>query len=198
MEAEIRIDHKTILDLIEPGSRVLDLGCGRGDLLELLVREKNVRGQGIELDDEAICECVKRGLSVLHGDIEQGLVEFPDGSFDYVILNQSLQEVRKVDYVIGESLRVADKVIIGFPNFACLQSRCKLFFQGRAPVTPLLPYCWYDTPNVRFLSVRDFKDFAREKGYKITVARYLRTRGVIRLLPNLRAVSAIFVLTDNK
>ena len=117
--------------MIEPGSRVLDLGCGNGDLMYILTREKKAKVQGIELDDAAIYKCVKKGLSVFHGDIETGLTEYPDQSFDYVILNQSMQEVKKADFVIQEALRVAGKIMVGFPNFAYINSRVMLFFQGR-------------------------------------------------------------------
>ena len=191
---DARLDHRIIFDLIEPGSKVLDLGCGYGDLMYILTREKNVKAQGIEVDDTAVYECVKKGLSVFHSDIETGLVEYPDRSFDYVILNQSMQEVKKADFVIEESLRVAGKIVVGFPNFAYIKSRVMLFFQGRSPITPSLPYRWYDTPNVRFLSISDFTDFSREKHLRVLTARYLDDSGEIRWLPNLRALNAIFVL----
>ena len=152
----ITLDHRIIYSIIEPDSRVLDLGCGEGELLYPLVRDKQVRAQGIELDDKAIQECVKKGLSVFHDDIENSLREFPDNSFDYVILNQSMQEVKKVDYVIQEATRIGSKVIVGFPNFAHIKSRLMLFFRGKSPITGSLPYLWYDTPNVRFLSITDF------------------------------------------
>ena len=155
----IRLDHRIIYSIIEHKSRVLDLGCGEGDLLYPLVRDKQVRAQGIELDDKAIQECVRKGLSVFHDDIEHSLREYPDYSFDYVILNQSMQEVKNVDFVIHEAMRIGNKVIVGFPNFAYIKSRLMLFFQGRSPITESLPYLWFDTPNVRFLSITDFKDF---------------------------------------
>ena len=114
---DIRLDHRIIYSIIGPESRVLDLGCGEGDLLYPLVRDKQVRAQGIELDDKAIQECVKKGLSVFHDDIEHSLREYPDNCFDYVILNQSMQEVKNVDFVIHEALRIGSRVIVGFPNF---------------------------------------------------------------------------------
>jgi methionine biosynthesis protein MetW len=194
---DIRLDHRIIYSIIEHNSRVLDLGCGEGDLLYPLVRDKQVRAQGIELNAKAIQECVKKGLSVFHDDIENSLREYPDNSFEYVILNQSMQEVRKVDCVIQEALRIGSKVIVGFPNFAYIKSRIMLFFQGRSPITESLPYLWFDTPNVRFLSITDFKDFCAEKNIRIVEAHYLGEKEIVHLWPNLLALNAIFVLTKN-
>jgi methionine biosynthesis protein MetW len=194
---EMSLDHKVIYSIIEKGSRVLDLGCGEGELLYPLVRDKLIRAQGIELDDKAIQECVKKGLSVFHDDIESSLNEFPDNSFDYVILNQSMQQVKKVGDVIHESLRIGRKVIVGFPNFAYFRSRFMLFFRGKSPVTRSLPYLWFDTPNVRFLSVTDFKHFCKEKNIRIVDAHYLEEKKEIRFFPNLLALNAIFVLTTH-
>ncbi len=191
----IRLDHQIIYRIVEPGARVLDLGCGNGDLLYFLAREKGAKVQGIEVNDSAIYECVKKGLSVFHGDIESGLAEYPNQSFDYVILNQSMQEVKKVDWLIQEALRIGGKIIVGFPNFAFFQARVMLFFRGKAPITPSLPYRWYDTPNVRFLSISDFKDFCREKNLKVKEAHYLGKKRSITLWPNLFALNAIFVVT---
>jgi methionine biosynthesis protein MetW len=195
---DIRLDHKIIYSIIEPGSRVLDLGCGEGDLLYPLVRDKQVRAQGIELNDKAIQECVKKGLSVFHDDIENSLREYLDNSFDYVILNQSMQEVRKVDCVIQEALRIGKRVIVGFPNFAYIKSRIMLFFGGKAPITKSLPYLWFDTPNVRFLSITDFRDFCTEKDILIEEAHHLGEKEIVHFWPNLLALNAVFVLMKGK
>jgi methionine biosynthesis protein MetW len=182
---DMRLDHSIIYSIIEPKSRVLDLGCGEGDLLYPLVRDKQVRAQGIELDDKAIQECVKKGLS---------LREYPDNCFDYVILNQSMQEVKNVNFVIQEALRIGSRVIVGFPNFAFLRSRLMLFFLGKSPITKSLPYLWFDTPNVRFLSIDDFRDFCAEENVRIIEAHYLGERRIVHFWPNLLALNAIFVL----
>jgi len=192
----IHLDYQIIYSIVEPDSRVLDLGCGEGELLYPLVRDKHVRAQGIELNDKAIQECVKKGLSVFQDDIESSLREYPDNSFDYVILNQSMQEVKKVDCVIHEALRIGKKVIVGFPNFAHIQARLSLFFQGKSPITESLPYLWYDTPNVRFLSITDFKDFCAVKNIRIVEAHYIGKKAIVRILPNLFALNAVFVLTN--
>jgi methionine biosynthesis protein MetW len=194
----IPLDYRVISEMIDSGARILDLGCGGGDLMAFLARSRNTRGQGIELNESAVYECVKKGLNVCHGDIESGLLEYPDGSFDYVILNQSLQEVRQADALLADALRVGRKVIVGFPNFAWIGSRCRLFFQGRSPITAALPYRWYDSPNVRFLSIRDFRDFCSRKRINVLRACYLRGRRIVSCQPNLLAEVAVFLLTAAK
>jgi len=190
----VRPDHRVIFEWIEPGARVLDLGCGHGNLLALLAREKKALVQGIELDEKAIYECVDKGLSVYQGDIETGLEEYPDHCFDYVILNQSLQEVRRASFVLVEALRVGNRVIVGFPNFAHWSARVSLCFGGRAPMTPSLPYRWYDTPNVRFLSIADFRAFCGEMEFTVEKAAFLNGQEKIDFWPNLRALGAVFLL----
>ena len=191
----IRVDYRIILDIIERDSTVLDLGCGDGVLMKYLEINKGAKVQGIELSEEAIYKCVEKGLSVFHTDIDAGLSSYPDKSFDYAILNQSLQQVKKIDFVLDEALRVASKAIVGFPNFANLKARLMLFFEGKAPVTESLPYEWYNTPNIRSLSVKDFKRFCAEKGIKILEERYLGESSEMRLLPNLLSENAIFLVS---
>ena len=129
----MRLDHKTIYDLVDPGSRVLDLGCGDGELLSRLSEGKGVRGQGVEISEQAVYKCVEKGVSVFHSDIASGLSGFPDRSFDYAMLNQSLQEVRNIGFVLDEALRVCRRAVVGLPNFAHVRARGSLFFRGRAP-----------------------------------------------------------------
>lgn len=190
----IRLDHRIILNIVEPGLKVLDLGCGSGDLLYLLARDKKAKVQGIEIDDEAIYQCVGKGLSVFHGDVDSGLSEYPDKSFDYVILNQSMQQVTKADFVIQEALRVGKRLIVGFPNFASFKARSRLFFKGKTPITKSLPYHWYDTPNLHFLTISDFTDYCREKQIRILHSYYVGHKKRVWLWPNLFALNAIFVL----
>jgi methionine biosynthesis protein MetW len=191
----IRIDHRVILELVELRSTVLDLGCGEGELLYILIKEKNVRGQGIEIDDRAIYKCVEKGLNVFHGDIDSGLSEFSDKSLDYVILNQSLQQLKHVDSVLSDALRVGKAVIVGFPNFAYYKSRLQIFFRGRTPVTGSMPYQWYETPNLHFLSISDFISYCRLKKINIRKSVYLNEKGKILLLPNLFAQTGIYLIS---
>ncbi len=191
----MRPDYEAILRMVEPGAHVLDLGCGKGDLLALLVKEKGVKAQGIELREESIYECVEKGLTVLHGDIEGGLGEFPDKSFDYVILNQSMQETRNVEFVLKEALRVGKKAIIGFPNMCHWRARIDVFFRGRTPLSPALPYHWHNTPNIHFLSLKDFEEFCQEKGLRVLAREGLTRTGRARMWPNLFGESAVFKIT---
>lgn len=190
----IRLDLKIITDLIPPKSRVLDLGCGDGTLLALLEEKKQIRGQGVELSGDCIFHCVEKGVSVFHTDIENGLAGYPDQSFDYVILNQSLQEVRNIGLVLSESLRVGGRAIIGIPNFAHLGARFRLLFGGKAPVTPSLPYSWSDTPNVRFMSLTDFKTFCRNHDIVIEKMIPITRNRSIRIWPNLFAQNGLFLI----
>lgn len=193
--SKLPLDYQIIYNIVEPGSRVLDLGCGDGELMLLLAENKDAKVQGIELDEEAIYKCVEKGLSVFHGDIDSGLSEYPDKSFDYVILNQSMQQLKTPDKVIADALRVAKKVIIGFPNFTYFKGRCRIFFKGKVPITEALPYRWYNTPNLHFFSIADFEWFCRDKKIVIHEVHYLGKNRKVIFLPNLLALSAIFVLS---
>lgn len=190
----IRLDYQVIADLVEPKSKVLDLGCGNGELLELLIRQKACKGTGVEIDEKAIYACIAKGLTVSHSDINSGLSEFGDKRFDYVILNESLQQMLNPQKAILEALRVGKRVIVGIPNFCHYQARFQIFFRGRVPVTKELPYEWYDTPNLRFFSLKDFKKFCRVNGITICKERAIDTQKEVSFFPNLFAHIGIYVL----
>lgn len=156
-----------IADLVESRSKVLDLGCGKGELLEALIKEKNVIGHGIDINEENIIECIKKGVSVFQGNIDEGLLEYRDKSYDYVILSQTLQVVHKPLFVINEMLRVGKKGIICFPNFGYWKIRLQLFFKGQMPRTKRIPYEWYNTPNIHHVTIKDFKRVCKKNGIKI-------------------------------
>ena len=190
----IKTDHKIIIDIIKKGSKVLDLGCGDGELLHNLAIEKKVKAEGVELNEENIYSCVEKGLSVYHRDIENGLKDYPDNAFDYVVLNQIIQEIQNMEFLINETFRVGRKVIVGFPNFAYIKGRFDLFFKGLAPVTSSLPYQWYNSPNIHFGSLKDFKTYCRDNKIRIIEAYYLGDKNIVRFLPNIFAVNGIFLI----
>ncbi|MCB9771921.1 MAG: methionine biosynthesis protein MetW [Candidatus Omnitrophica bacterium] len=194
IDPKTRLDYRVIVDLIEHGSKVLDLGCGDGELLSLLIRYKSCKGTGIEIDEKAIYACIAKGLTVSHGDIDSGLNEYADKRFDYVILNESLQQMLNPQTAILEALRVGKKVVVGIPNFCHIQARIQIFFRGRVPVTKELPYEWYDTPNLRFFSLKDFKIFCKANSIKICNERAIDTVKEVSTFPNLFAHIGIFVL----
>jgi len=193
---DIRLDHRLILGLVNSRASILDLGCGEGDLLYVLIKEKNARGQGIEIDEQAIYKCVAKGLNVFHGDIDVGLSEYKDKSFDYVILNQSLQQIRHIDSVLTDALRVARKVIIGFPNFAYYKSRIQIFLKGKTPVTGSLPYEWYETPNLHFLSISDFCGYCFKRNIKIENSVFIGGKKIVKIFPNWFADMGIFLIKE--
>ena len=192
------LEHRAILKWVRQGSSVLDLGCGDGELLTLLVREKRVLAQGIEIDEQAIYRCVAKGLSVFHEDIDNGLSDYADQSFDYVILNQSFQQVKNPDIVLKEALRVGGEVIVGLPNFAHYLARLQIFFRGKTPVTPSLPYEWHDTPNLHFLSVSDFIQYCHERNIKIRKSFFIGKRGKVVIFANLFALTGIFLIANEE
>ena len=154
-----------------------------------------MHAQGIELSEQAIHHCVAAGLSVYQQDIDTGLTEYADKSVDYVILNQTLQQVKKPDFAIKEALRVGKKVIVGFPNFCYITDRVQIFFRGKVPVTPSLPYEWYDTPNLHFLSIADFKEYCKKKHITIENEAFISKNRAVRVLPNLFGEVGLFLLS---
>jgi methionine biosynthesis protein MetW len=193
-----RIDYKIIADLVPQGATLLDLGCGDGDLLSYLIATKQVRGSGVDISPAAVEACVARGLSVFHGDLDEGLADYQDGSFDVVSLSFSLQQLRRPRLVVREMARVGRQIIVSFPNFAYWTIRLHLALRGRMPVSKELPYQWYDTPNIHLCTLRDFRCLCREEGLRIEHEYYLHTfeRPAAGLRwPNLTARIAIFAVS---
>jgi methionine biosynthesis protein MetW len=195
-------EHQVIMDLIAEGSRVLDLGCGEGDLLLALKVKKNVRPEGIELSEACIQACVAKGLfSVQHGDLDEGLAYYPDKSIDDVILTNTIQVLHRPLLLIREMARVGKRCIVSFPNFAHWLARWQLFSRGRMPMTGKLPTEWYETLNIHLTTILDFREFCRHAGLRVLQEIPLQTSAagrpaVVRFFPNLRADSAIFVLEE--
>ncbi|MDZ7735086.1 MAG: methionine biosynthesis protein MetW [Gammaproteobacteria bacterium] len=195
-ELKLRIDQSLIAEWIQPGSRVLDLGCGDGTLLTYLHNHLQASGYGLEIDPDNVTECVARGVPVIQSDIDAGLSDFDEESFDYVIMTQTLQAVHYPHKVINEMLRVGREGIVTFPNMGHWRSRMQVAFNGRMPMTPALPYEWYDSPNIHLCSVRDFEELCEQEGIEIleytTVDHAHRTSLGMRLFPNLLGEIAIY------
>lgn len=167
VNASSRIDLQVIADLIPHGAKVLDVGCGDGELLELLQDNKQIDGRGVEISQRGVNQCVGRGLSVIQGDADKDLVYYPDKGFDFALLSQTLQATRNPREVLEHLLRIGDRAIVSFPNFGHWRVRFSLFFRGMMPVTKDLPYTWYDTPNIHFCTIRDFVHLCEEVGAKV-------------------------------
>ncbi|MFB3896026.1 MAG: methionine biosynthesis protein MetW [bacterium] len=189
-----KYEYQVILNWILSNTTVLDLGCGDGELLSLLIRQRQVKAQGIEINESAIYTCVEKELSVFHGDIDSGLAEYSETSFDYVILDQTFQEVRKPDAVLQEALRVGRHVIVGFPNFGYYSNRFQLAIKGRTPVSPSLPYLWYETPNLHFLTILDFFEYCHQRKIRVENAVFVRNDKPVTVYPNLFAQIGLFLL----
>jgi methionine biosynthesis protein MetW len=172
-----RVDHLAIAEMVPTGSRVLDVGCGDGELLKLLELTCSVDGRGIEISQRGVNECVARGLSVVQGDADTDLGDYPDDSFDFVILSQTLQATHQPRHVLEQMLRLGRKVIVSFPNFGHWRIRAQILWKGRMPVTRNLPYSWYDTPNIHFCTIRDFVALCDEVQAKIERATALGPDG---------------------
>jgi methionine biosynthesis protein MetW len=196
----IRFDLQILASWIEPGTKVLDLGCGEGDLLYYLKKHKQVDGTGIERAEAKVAQCIEKGLSVLQGDINEEVLDYPDNTFDYVIVSQTLQQVYEPDKLIKALLNIGEKVIVSFPNFSHWRVRFQLLSSGYAPITRQLPYEWYDTPNIRVITIKDFRKFSKEVGFKILKEVAINTNShdrhgnIVTFLPNLRATYGIFLV----
>jgi methionine biosynthesis protein MetW len=189
-----RSDYAIISELIEPGTRVLDLGCGDGELLAWLAQNKGVDGRGIEISSARVQRAIARGVSAYQGDIDEGLAGYPSDAFDYVILSQTLQETRRPLKVLRDILRVGRHAVIAFPNFGHWRVRLAHLWTGRAPRTKLFPYEWYDSPNIHFLTVLDFEELARKEGLTVERRIFLSGHREISLLPNLLGEVAVFLV----
>jgi methionine biosynthesis protein MetW len=195
----MRLDLTHIQRWIAPGSKVLDLGCGNGEFLQRLAVERQVRGLGLEIDPDKITSAVARGLNIVEQDMDAGLSNFPDQSFDTVVMAHALQAVHYPDRVLEDMLRIGRQGIVTFPNFAHWRCRLYLGSRGRMPVSRFMPYNWYDTPNIHFCTVKDFESLCEERGIRILardmVGNTQRRPLLASAWPNLFAVTAIYLIS---
>ena len=196
----IRVDLQVIADLITPGARVLDVGCGDGQLLDYLVQNKGVSGRGLEISPEGVNQCVAKGLSVVQGDAEEDLGYYPDNAFDFVILSQTLQATHHPDQIVKDLLRLGKHAIVSFPNFGHWRVRSYLFLKGRMPVNNTLPYQWYNSPNMHFCTIKDFIVMCDDMGVTIERSIALDAQGQAHrvrtnlFFANLLGEQAVFLL----
>jgi len=200
MSNSTQLNYEVVTDIIPEKSRVLDLGSGDGTLFLKLMKEKNVTGIGVEINKDEVIKALDKGVAVIQGDIDEGLKQFPDKSFDYAILNQTLQSTEKPDLVMDEMLRVAKKAVVSFPNFAYWKVRFYLFFKGKMPKSKALPYEWYNTPNIHLMTVNDFFEFCKKRDIKILKSVYLtrnkaRSGLLVRTITNFFSEEVIFVVS---
>ncbi|HIU87174.1 TPA: methionine biosynthesis protein MetW [Candidatus Spyradomonas excrementavium] len=196
----LHLNYEIITKFIENGSKILDLGCGDGTLLKMLIERKNCTGTGIEIDQQNAIQAIEKGLSIIQGDIDEGLKDFSDNEYDYIILNQTLQSTEKPDYVIEEMLRAGKKAVVSFPNFAYWKVRFYLFFNGKMPKSNILPFEWYNTPNIHLLTIKDFFEFCKKRNIKILKEVYMNKARLINNIgtkwhKNLFTEEAIFVIS---
>ncbi len=198
--SELREDFREILQLVTPGARVLDVGCGGGELLELLTRERNVDGQGLEISAQGVAACLARGLAVVQGDADRDLDNFPTRAFDVAILSKTLQQMRDPRRVLSELLRVADHAVVSLPNFGHWRVRWALLAHGRMPETRALPDPWWSTPNIHLCTLKDFMVLCDDLDLEVEICRALsegqkpRRIDPRRPIENWRAETALFLL----
>lgn len=195
----MRSDLEIIEDWIQPNSRILDLACGPGDLFHHLMINKNISGYGLEINTDDLNTCIEKGIPVLEQNIDEGLLNFEDQTFDLVLMTHALQQFRRPDLLIDEMLRIGKECIITFPNFGHWRNRLHLGLKGRMPVSEYLPYNWYDTPNIHFFTFQDFERLCREKNIKVlrwaAIDGQYKNHWWIRSMPNLFSETAIFHIT---
>ena len=200
-QGQPRFDHLLIAEMVDKGSRVLDVGCGDGALLQLLTDTKNVDGRGVEVTREKVNACVARGLSVIQGDADRDLVDYPDDAFDYAILSLTIQATRQPRRVLQELLRIGRSAIVSFPNFGHWQVRAQLMFTGRMPVTENLPDAWYESPNAHLCTIKDFADLCRSVDARVQRAVAFNASGqklgtwMPLTMHNMLGERAVFMLT---
>jgi methionine biosynthesis protein MetW len=195
-DVQLRADQEIIANWVHPKQQVLDLGCGPGHLLHHLITTKDITGYGLEIEEDAITECIRKGINVVQQDLNKGLDNFEDNSIDTVIMTQALQAVKRPDLLLDEMLRVADEAIITFPNFGHWSCRFYLMFKGRMPMSEALPFSWYDTPNIHLCTFKDFEALCYDKGIKVVnrtvVDNELKDSWAVRLWPNMLGQVAIY------
>ena len=189
-----RPDFGVIGEIVQSGSRVLDLGCGEGELLAWLLANKNIVARGVEISAPKVRKAIARGVSAYQGDLDEGLADYPDHAFDYVILSQTLQETKAPLHVLREMLRVGKRAIVSFPNFGHWSVRKAMLLTGQAPKTKLFPYDWYNSPNIHFLSINDFEELCRDASLPISKRYFLSGPVRVSTMPNLLAQTAVFLL----
>ncbi|MSQ49128.1 MAG: methionine biosynthesis protein MetW [Betaproteobacteria bacterium] len=188
-------ESETIARWVAPGARVLDLGCGDGALLKRLWQTRQAPGYGVEIDDAKVIECIRNDVNVLQMDLEDGLATFADGSFDYVILSETLQAIHRQELLLREMLRVGREAIVSFPNFGYWRARFQIAFAGHMPVSKELPYQWYDTPNVHHCTLVDFEALCAKLGLRILERLVLNNGNAVSILPNLLGSLAVYRVT---
>lgn len=189
-----RSDYAIIGEIVEPNTKVLDLGCGEGELLQWLADNKGVDGRGVEIASTRVQRAIARGVSVYQGDIDEGLADYPDQAFDYVILSQTLQQTHQPLKVLHEMLRVGRRVIVAFPNFGHWTVRVSMLVSGGAPKTKLFPYNWYDSPNIHFLTVRDFEALIAAEHFVVERRYFLAGHRKVHAAANLLAKVAVYLI----
>ncbi|HPS56636.1 MAG TPA: methionine biosynthesis protein MetW [Spirochaetota bacterium] len=196
---ELRIGYDLVVDAVNQGAKILDLGCGDGELLLQLQEEKKVKGFGVEISEEGVSLCMEKGLYCYQADIDEGLSDYKDDSFDFVILSQTIQNTKVPDYVLSEVLRIGKQVIVSFPNFGYYRNRIYLLFRGKMPVSKHLPYEWYESPNIHLMTIHDMRNMAGHVGFKIIKERNFSVRDGSsskrkKFMPNFFAQYGFFII----